>query len=721
MKKNHYFLLLLLIICQGRLSLIAQESVVVPVEGQYYSIQHECGLYLTRSMVADNPKICNPSGNLDQVFVFEPVEGEAGTYYIKNQFSDEYMVVGDGNVWDMIWVADLAFVSNLDKGKYKIVTIEGNANYIQIKNLDSQRLAPDGITDNTTVYVDKSESNLKNGGTLQWKIKVYSTDVDKAALQAKIEEAIAFFDSTVQGNLPNQYPALTYNTLAEVISHAEDVFYDEMSSQAEVNNALMALTEALNLYKDSVNPYQPDTNATYYIIHFVSGAYMGDGSVTGDTDNIGVADPVYSPDQQFRFVAVSGQTAVYNIKLVSTGKYITRNTDNGWNLHWADDPNTDLAQFQLKSTGTGYYLIKCMRVTSGEGSNVRSNNTMGTDFPSGTDRRVYIDKDPNDAKTYWAIQDITIQGIVKTALQAALDKVSDFFEYAVRGDGPDQYPAAEYDALIAQKAIAEAVLADVNATQNDVNEAVIALNDVLAACIAAVNPFFPDITKNYNLIHSSGLYLGEYSDVEANVENGIAIFSGPIMDNLTQQFQFVAVDGAPDVYNIKILSLEKYLTRVSDPPADDYKLVWGSDPVIEYAQFVIKKAGVQDYYTIRFITPGPQRSNSCIGTDNTTEFSGVYADKNGTNNLHYWNITLAPIIDNMGEVAASKVWTYSDNKLLTIKNLIGINRVSVYTILGQLAETAEVSGSVYTKTLPAGTYIVVVSGNSSYRGVVIVK
>jgi len=313
-------------------------------------------------------------------------------------------------------------------------------------------------------------------------------------------------------------------------------------------------------------------------------------------------------------------------------------------------------------------------------------------------------------------------------LENALAKVEDFLDYAVRGDGPDEYPAAEYDALLAAKADAQTVFDNNAATQEEVGDATAALNDALAACIAAVNSFFPDITIEYNIIHNSGLFLGEYSDADAEVENGIAIFSQTTEDD--QKFQFETVDGKPGVYNIKILSLDKYLTRSDEPHIengsiiegkyDDYKLIWGDDPTTEYAQFEMKKAGLQDYYTVKCITEGPQRTNSYMGTDGITEFSGVFIDKDGTNVLHYWKIMDASNVS-VKPVAKNTALAYAYDKLLTVTNLTGNNHVFVYSITGQLIANSEVKGTDYTKALPSGCYVVVVKGNSYFRGIVIVR
>jgi hypothetical protein len=721
MKKKLLTLLAVALTCQcGLFSLVAQPSVTTPkTDGQYYTIVQATGLILTRNMNAENPQVKIPSGNYDQVFVFESVPNEDGTYYIKNVYDDDYLVRGESNAWTMIWVKDPTTITTLNNGKYQIASIEGNADYIQIKNLGSgSMLGSDNATDGSAVYGNK------NGTTdikYQFKIKEWSSDVDFTALQKKLDEALALYNNTSAGTGSDQYPANKRTELNNAITDAQEIIADPQAEQAEVNEALIALTAALEAYIASVYPYQPDVTKTFYINHS-SGLFFTNASTIAEGD--------YTANQQFQFVAVSGQTAIYNIKNVATGKYLTRDVGPEgetftywWGLKWTEDPTNQYTKYEIKSTGTGYYTIR----NTGEVLNngVQRNSCLGTDAnTSGTG--VYLDKSGTDGKHYWKFQDITTVAVNKTALEAAIAKAADFLSYASKGDGSDQYPAVEYDALTVAKATADAVFADGNATQTQVGDATLALNDALAAAIAAVNPFLPDVSKTYYIEHYSGLYFGEYSD-ETHT-NTPAIFTNA--NSNTQQFQFVAT-AETGVYNIKIVSLGKYLTRESAPNGNtdsngnplynDYNLLWGEDVTTDFAKFIIKKVGVQNYHTIKCITEGPQRPNSYVGTDATSDYTGVYVDKNGTSTNHYWNVKLLGGTAIKQIKAGYKPYVFTESRELTIKNLEGSNRINIYSVAGQLISSSQSSGNEYTKGLHSGNYIVVVQGDSNYRGIVIVK
>jgi hypothetical protein len=704
MKKICFSLLTLLIICQSGLNLFAQSSVTQPAGGKEYNIIHSTGLLLTRSVNAESPKIQNPTGYYDQRFEFEPVSGEVDTYYIKNVYDDDYLVrTGAGtDGWSMSWVKDPTAIASLPNGKYQISILDATTDYVQIKNLGSgSMIGTDATIDGSTVYANK------NGITepkYQWKIIEYTNEVKKDALVLKRDEAKALYNATTQGTGPDQYPANTRTALKNALDDADDIIANNSADQADVNDALITLTNALQAYIDSVYPLQPDVAKTWYIIH-TSGLFFGSG--------VNISTGSYAPDQYFKFVAVAGKTAVYNIQLVSTGNYLTRN-DNGYGLSWGEDASTALAQFQIKSTGTGYYRIWCTEVSGEKTPEYSYLGTDSNDAGSG----VYVDKSGQDGKHHWKFQDIIDVPVNKTALQEAIDKVAEFLQYATKGTGSDQYPAAEYDALVDAKTTADAANINANATQTQVGDATLALNNALAACIAVVNPYLPDVTKTYSIIHFGGLYFGE-------IDQELKIFAQSKQDN--QLFKFVAVAGKMGVYNIQLASVPgKYLTRSTEPHPteegkyDDYKLIWGDDATTDFAQFEIKKVGNKDYHTIKCITAGPQRSDSCIGTDDTTENSGASVDKDGKNTKHYWRV-IDSTETGISKVVDRKINIFSGNKQLKITELEGNNQVSIYAITGQLISKSQVNGSVYTKELSAGNYIVVVNGVSSYRGIIAIR
>jgi hypothetical protein len=722
MKKT--LLLSLFLLAQiGITSVLAQTTVTVPEAGKVYTLKH-AGLYLTRSLGNEAPIIKLVTLDIDQQFQFVPVAGAENTYNILNVGYDEYLARKDaGNAWTMFWVADPNAPSNwanqgtvtadsekIKNAQFQIVpqTDATYGDYVIFKNVAGNGyFGTDANSDGETVYANKGETEYTKS---VWYIAEASDEVDKTLLQDKYNEALVIYSTTTVGTGSDQYPAATRAALEDALEQALDVLEDDGAFIEDVNDALSNLTTKLNEYKASVYPFLPSTTATYYIQHS-SGFYF-----TGNS----IANPTYAADQQFKFVSAGGQW--YNIQQVTDPtKYLTRQ-ENGYSLDWGTDGTTGTAQFVLRSTGTGFYTIQCAALT-GNPVKVEPYWFIGTDNNT-AGSGAYVDKDGTDGKHYWKIVDITTVDVIKTALEEAVAKATEFLQYAVAGEGADQYPAAEYNALTAAKTAAEAVIANDAATQQQVSDATLALNNALAAAIAAVKPFNPDVTEDYSIVHYGGLFFNALDYEEGSKANAITIAAKSQADN--QKIKFVATDVA-DAYNITIASVPgKYLTRCTDPHAteadkfDDYKLIWADEATSPYAKFEFKRVGVQNYYTIECITAGPQRTLSYAGTDATTEASGVSIDKNGTSTNHYWRI-VGFTETGLKPVNTSNVFVSSNNGYLKIGNLEGRNKIAVYNITGQLIFTAASTGAEFEKQLPQGLYIVAVTGETLYKGKAIVK
>jgi hypothetical protein len=717
--KKIFFLLVL--ICLSGLSFMKAASVIVPTVGTEYTIVHHTGLYLGRT-VADNPKIVAASGLYNQVFLFEPVAGEEGSYYIQNLDKDEYLVRAnvpktDGtgqDTWTMIWVSNLDAATTPEDTKFQITA---NGDYVYIKNLGSGagNLGVDSTDPNSSVYGNKGTGNNSS-----WTIKEYTTEVDKVALIAKLADANLVYANTEEGNNPDQYPSATRTALKSAIDAAQAVVDNATAWQTEVTVALEDLVAALDAYVNSVRPLRPSATTTWRIQH-------SSGLVFSNSIKILVA--TYTPDQEYEFVATSDPD-IFNIKSVSTGSFLTR-SDNGWDLTWGEDANSDLAQFILKkvAASSGYYTVRVIGLSGGK---TEEWSFVGTDSnepnASGSYPTIYADKSGKDGKHYWTFVDAKNGPVIKTALQEIIAKVNEFLTDAVKGDGSDQYPATEYDALTAALTTANTVLNDANATQATVGTTTLTLNDALVAAIAAVHPFIPSTQITYNIIHYGGLFLGEYSDDTHT--NTVAVLGQTRAND--QLFSLLPVSGKTGVINVKIASLpDRYLTRSNVLTGtnssgvdqyDDYRLVWGDDPTTEFAQFEIKKSGTKDYYTVKCITSGSQRPTSYLGADDSAPArkDGAYIDKDGKSTAHLWKVidsTTAAI----QTIAANKLNIYSADHQLKITDLKGNNRVSIYTTTGQLVFRTDISGSSFSKGLPIGNYIAVVEGPTSYRGIVAVR
>jgi hypothetical protein len=706
--KKIFICLLTLLMSQGVTGFLQAASVTEPDPSKEYVIKHYSGLYLGRVADQTAPKITAATTDYDQNFQFEPVPDEAGTYYIKNLDANEYLVranvpKADGtgqDTWSMIWLTDLSAATTAADAKY---TITANGDYVYIKNSGSNgNLGVDSAEPNSSVYGNKGEGNNNS-----WTIQEFVPGVDKEALIAKLLEANSIYDATQEGTASDQYPAATRTALKTAIDAGQAIVDRADAWQTEVNLALSDLIAALQAYVDSVYPLRPLTTEPYYLEH--SSGLFFDSTVK-------ITAGKYTADQQYSFVATSDPD-VFNIKS-SAGTYLTR-SDNGWDLVWGEDPAIDLAQFIIKkvASSSGFYTIRVIGLSGGKTAEW---SFAGTDN-NNENATIYADKSGKDGKHYWKVGKVSDYGVVKTGLASAIAAADEFLQYAVKGSGPDQYPATEYDALTGALAVANTVNDNSTATQEQVSVATTALNEALTAAKASVIPFAPEAGKNYNIIHSSGLYLGEFSD-DTNT-NTVAVLDGP--ETINRLFTFVPAAGG--ALNIKVASLpDKYLTRASEVSGDGYNdwlLTWGEDPTIDLAQFEIKKSGTQNYYTVKClgVVSGSTRTNSYLGTDaNPVAKNGAFIDKDGTSTNHFWTLSVSNL-SSIKTIASNKLTVYSADNQLTVKDLAGNSRISIYSTTGQLISRTNVAGSSFTKELSTGNYIVVVDGKIPFRGIVAVR
>jgi len=244
------------------------------------------------------------------------------------------------------------------------------------------------------------------------------------------------------------------------------------------------------------------------------------------------------------------------------------------------------------------------------------------------------------------------------------------------------------------------------------------------------NYFQPDPAATYYIIHSSGLFFKTttidnpypyslYSDGVYNYYYNLSYITDPDYSS-DQQYKFFPVSGKTAVYNIMPVSSDGYIgaANIQETSTDGYLCPFTN--LSDYSQFQIKSTGT-GYYTISCQGYSETGAKSFWGTYFNTDTSIVWTNKDGTNFLDYWKIVETSKTSINPVVASNTAIVYAKDGLLTINHLVGTNRIYIYTIAGQLMENLEVKESNYSKALPNGNYVVVIKGDSSYRGVVIVK
>lgn len=132
----------------------------------------------------------------------------------------------------------------------------------------------------------------------------------------------------------------------------------------------------------------------------------------------------------------------------------------------------------------------------------------------------------------------------------------------------------------------------------------------------------PENGKVYNIVHSSGYYLG------SGGSNAQILLPSSDSD---QQFKFVLVENSVDVYNIQQISTGRYLIK-----SGSYDTAWGTDPSINVARFRVVTV---DETQVKFQCLD---NSKFLGTDDSTVNAVVYSDKTSTDVKHYWKIYFVP-------------------------------------------------------------------------------
>jgi len=103
--------------------------------------------------------------------------------------------------------------------------------------------------------------------------------VNKDALAAKIVEAEDLLEAAEVGTAPGQYPEEAYNTFEAAINAAKAVNDNEDATQAEVDNAVAALEDAIEEFEDAKIPVEEPSDMPFEIIN-VTREGIGDAIVT---------------------------------------------------------------------------------------------------------------------------------------------------------------------------------------------------------------------------------------------------------------------------------------------------------------------------------------------------------------------------------------------------------------------------------------------------------
>lgn len=132
-----------------------------------------------------------------------------------------------------------------------------------------------------------------------------SDTVDKTELAAKIQEAEDLLANTAEGTAIGQYIPGSKAPLQEVVDLSQTVYDNEEATQVEVNNAVVALDQAILSYEAmAVTPIAPDAMVGHWTFDEAEGNTLNDysgndfhGTLMSGADTLGGGLPVWSEDR----------------------------------------------------------------------------------------------------------------------------------------------------------------------------------------------------------------------------------------------------------------------------------------------------------------------------------------------------------------------------------------------------------------------------------------
>ena len=209
--------------------------------------------------------------------------------------------------------------------------------------------------------------------------------------------------------------------------------------------------------------------------------------------------------------------------------------------------------------------------------------------------------------------------LVTDRLEAAISEAGQLLATTEEGTAKGQYSATVRATL--QQAITEAQSVLQSATtQEQINQAITTLQAAINTYKNSVNPPF-ELGKQYNIVHSSGFYL--------STGGGTVKIAQADVEDMTQVFTFVVApeDAQATGYNL-MDAVGNYVYRSG---SWDTKASTSTDLTLPNAIFRI-----DDHDT--YIQLRNMGSGSVLGTDNNTDGSAVYSNKNGTDQRYRWTL-----------------------------------------------------------------------------------
>lgn len=561
-------------------------GVTTPDPGKSYYIVHSSGNFISEASGALT--IATPSAASNQFFKFIPVAGSTtGAYNIQVGSTSGY-ILKTGS-WDVTLGTDPA-------AALAQFTVETVGDSIKLKCSDGGYLGTDAVTAGSLIYSNKN-------GLLPIHHWILMEAVDGQFVLFSLNNAIAsaqsFKTAAVIGGDAGQYNQSDYNAFASAIATAIDVAGNP-ASQIAINDATTSLNAATATFLATKHGVLPQPGKTYFIKHS-GGMYITETSGAVKTNILSGNN-----NQYFKFIPIAGSTGVYNIKVSSTGGYITKS--GGYNVVFGTDSTTNLAKFNIEVVAGTIPMLKFKCLDNSK--------YLGVDNTT-ANQSIYSDKPGTSTLQYWTVSELKTDVIILDGLNAAITSAQTLKTASVAGTEVGQYPQSAYDTFVATIASATAVVNN-PVSQTAVNDATNAL--IAATTVFAVSPINPVFTadKTYYIVHSSGLYITD--------ANGTVSINTPAGTD-GQHYKLIPVQGRVNQYYIQEAVAGSYIAKTNN-----YNVGIVNDSTANVAKFTVEVVPGTKTFKLKCLD-----NTRYLGTDAVAAGSLLFSDKDGTSVNHYWS------------------------------------------------------------------------------------
>ncbi|KAB5344979.1 T9SS type A sorting domain-containing protein [Bacteroides salyersiae] len=605
MKKNSYFFLFLLMFL-GVLNMQAA-PITQPDPETVYSIVHvQTGLYFEYN----NRNVSAYSGSDNQLFKFEPVEKDGVVYYrIVNPASGLYFYTHDS--WDMGWTNVTNPQNDENRALYSLVLSGDDVVIVGCSGQGGRCIGTNSGNADTWLSSDKYQDQSGS----KWQIVEYDP---KEALTVMVTDIHTFLNGITFGTEYGEYPVEQKDIIELKLEEAQALLDKVEATEDEFASMATLLKDAFAALKNSQNIFAsvtaPEDNKEYYLIHVKTGLYY-----EYDTRTLQLPNGLENQHFIFEEVDVDSQP-YYRMKSKASGKY--HYLHDSWDIGWTDvtnpQENEDRALYQIIPIDNAESIVLKSKHES-------YGSCLGTD--AGTDN-TYVsgDKYADQVQSQWRIIEVPV-GIVKVGLKNKIQEIRLFISEAKFGIAIGEYPVSQKELMESKLDEADLLLADDEATQEEIDNMVATLTGMFETLQASKNAFELIEGQVYNIL-SSGLY------VRPSASGSLELSAYSAEDN--QLFKFTKVAEEEGFYHIQNAMTEKYLSRGGDGLGDDWVFQWVDDPAsrADRAKFKLVMVENEGDDVVQIMC---KYENKYWGANNIGVGATLFSDKDGS--VHF-RITL---------------------------------------------------------------------------------